>query len=78
MTADAEIISVMCQIYEKLKIPNYKVKICHRVLLEAIIEEAGASLDKFKTICSSIDKLDKEKWEDVAKELIEDKGISKE
>jgi histidyl-tRNA synthetase len=47
-------------------------------LLEAIIEEAGASLDKFKTICSSIDKLDKEKWEDVAKELIEDKGISKE
>ena len=33
-------------------------------------------MKKFKTICSSIDKLDKEPWENVAKELINEKGLS--
>lgn len=31
---------------------------------------AGCPKDKFKTICSSIDKLDKQPWEDVEEELI--------
>lgn len=36
-----------------------------------MVKLAGAPLDKFKTICSSIDKLDKQPWEEVKKELIE-------
>lgn len=46
------------------------------MLLEAIVECSECEPQKFKTICSSIDKLDKESFEDVAKELIEEKGLS--
>jgi histidyl-tRNA synthetase len=41
-----------------------------------MIELSGASKDKFKQICSSIDKLDKEPWSEVERELIEEKGLS--
>lgn len=40
-----------------------------------MIEISGAPISKFKAICSAVDKLDKEPWEAVKKELIEDKGI---
>ena len=36
----------------------------------------GCSQDKYKTICSSVDKLDKETWETVREELMLSKGIS--
>lgn len=57
---------------------NFEVKISHRKLLEAIIECSKCDMKKFKTICSSIDKLDKEPWENVAKELINEKGLTEE
>jgi len=56
---------------------GYVIKINHRKLLDAMIELAGCPKDKFKSICSSIDKLDKETWENVEKELIEEKGLEK-
>ena len=40
------------------------------MILEAIIECSGCDMKKFKIICSSIDKLDKEPWINVEKELI--------
>lgn len=40
-----------------------------------MIEISGAPMNKFKPICSAIDKLDKESWDTVKKELIEEKGI---
>lgn len=52
------------------------IKVNHRKLLDAMVEEAGAPKDKFKAICSSIDKLDKEPWSFVEKELIEEKGLT--
>ena len=57
---------------------NFEIKISHWYLLEAIIECSDCDLKKFKTICSSIDKLDKEPWEKVEKELIFEKGLKKE
>ena len=39
---------------------------------------AGCEQRKFKAICSSIDKLDKETWETVESELINQKGLTKE
>ena len=39
---------------------------------------SGAPSNKFKAICSSIDKLDKESWANVKLELVEKKGISEE
>ena len=41
-----------------------------------MVELSGAPKEKYKIICSSIDKLDKESWSEVQRELIEEKGIS--
>lgn len=76
MIADAEIVKVVCEILDKIDVSKYVVKINHRKLLEAMIELSGAPLTKFRSICSSIDKLDKEPWEKVREELINEKGVS--
>lgn len=75
MLADAEVLLIMHEIYSCFDI-GFKIKISHRLLLEAIIECSGCELEKFKTICSSIDKLDKEPWAAVEKELVAEKGLS--
>lgn len=75
MLADAEALLIMHEIYHSFEI-EFKIKISHRLLLEAIIECSGCELDKFKTICSSIDKLDKEPWSAVEKELLTEKGLN--
>lgn len=77
MIPDAEIIKVVNDILEALQLGSpFTIKVNSRKILDAMIEIAGAPKSKFKTICSSIDKLDKETWEDVKRELIEDKGLS--
>jgi histidyl-tRNA synthetase len=43
-----------------------------------MIQLAGCEKRKFKAICSSIDKLDKETWETVRDELINQKGLTEE
>lgn len=78
MIADSEILSIANEVMSGLGIPNFEIKVCDRRLLEAVIEVAGANLERFKTICSSIDKLDKQPWEEVADELINEKGIAAE
>lgn len=78
MVADSEILGIANEIMSGLGMKNFTIKVCDRRLLEAVIEVAGAPIERFKTICSSIDKLDKEPWEKVANELINDKGISEE
>jgi hypothetical protein len=35
----------------------------------------GVPPQKFRAICSAIDKLDKEPWEEVRREMVEDKGL---
>lgn len=37
---------------------------------------AGVPASKFRSICSAIDKLDKESWEDVQNEMVHQKGLS--
>lgn len=76
MLPDAEIIKVVNDILTALKLGSeFTIKVNSRKILDAMIEIAGAPHSKFKTICSSIDKLDKESWTDVRRELIEDKGL---
>lgn len=78
MIPDAEILTIIHEIMSAVDVGKFQIKLCHRMLLEGIVVLSGASLDKFKTICSSIDKLDKEPWEAVASELINEKGINPE
>ncbi|MCQ2820648.1 MAG: ATP phosphoribosyltransferase regulatory subunit, partial [archaeon] len=77
MIPDAEVLKVVVEILEKLNAGTFVIKINHRLLLDAMVQLAGIEEDKFKTVCSSIDKLDKEEWSEVKKELIS-KGISEE
>lgn len=46
------------------------MKINHRRLLDGMLEICGVPAEKFRTICSAIDKLDKLAWEDVRKEMV--------
>ena len=75
MTADAEAITVGCEILTALPVGNICVKLNHRVLLDAIFEIAGVPADKFRAICSAVDKLDKASWEEVRREMVEEKGL---
>ena len=48
-----------------------------RLLLDAIVNLSGIKDDLYRAVCSSVDKLDKEEWETIKKELLE-KGITEE
>ena len=75
MLPDAEVIKVACEILQQLPIGSFEIKVNHRGLLDAMLQKAGVPQHKFKTICSSIDKLDKESWEHVRHEMVVDKGL---
>lgn len=78
MLPDAEVLKVGCEILGDLSSETgpFQIKLNHRVLLDAYLEVCGVPAQKFRTICSSIDKLDKESWEDVREEMTATKGLS--
>ena len=76
MIPDAELLSVIYDILTKLDIGNFLIKVNNRKFLDAMIQLAGCEQRKFKTICSSLDKLDKESWETVEAELMGQKGLT--
>jgi len=78
MIPDAEVLKVVTEILSQLDIGGFVVKINHRKFLDAIVELSGCEKRKFKAICSSIDKLDKEPWSKVKEELITMKGLTEE
>ena len=75
MVPDAECVTVACEILSGLPVGNFMVKVNHRKLLDAVLEVSGVDSGMFRTICSAVDKLDKEPWEAVKKEMIV-KGIT--
>ncbi|CAJ0568664.1 unnamed protein product, partial [Mesorhabditis spiculigera] len=76
MLPEAECLKVVDEVLAKLDVGNFRIKVNHRLLLDAMIGASGVPEANFKTVCSSIDKLDKEPWEKVQKELIDEKGMS--
>ena len=78
MIPDSEVIKVVVEILEELNIGDFVIKINHRKFLDAMVDLAGCEKRKFKAICSSVDKLDKEPWEKVREELIVMKGLTPE
>ena len=75
LVPDAEVLSVACEILRDLNVGDFVFKINHRRLLDAIFEIAGVPEEKFRPICSAVDKLDKMSWEDVKCEMTEEKGL---
>lgn len=75
MVPDAEVLKVLVEILDDLNLGEYEVKLNHRRLLDAMLDIAGVPPQKFRPICSAIDKLDKEPWEVVRQEMVEEKGL---
>ena len=78
MVPDSECLAVACEILDALPIGDFGIKLNHRRLLDAILDICGVPAEKFRTICSAVDKLDKEPWDEVKREMVEDKGLSSE
>ena len=59
MLPDAECLRVIYEILTELRLGKFVIKVNHRKLLDGMFEACGCPKDKFRTICSSVDKLDK-------------------
>jgi histidyl-tRNA synthetase len=69
MSADAEIISLMFETLNALKIDRFLIKINNRKILNGLSSFAGYDQSLNVEVLRSIDKLDKIEWKGVAKEL---------
>ncbi|CAB3373029.1 Hypothetical predicted protein [Cloeon dipterum] len=76
MLPDVECVKVVSEILESLKLGQYSIKVNHRRLLDGLFESCGVPEDKFRSICSAVDKLDKCTWEAVREEMVGEKGLS--
>jgi len=75
MLPDAECVKLMTEIIASLEIGDFLIKINHRKILDGIFEICGVPTDMFRTICSSVDKLDKSPWEEVRAEMVNEKHL---
>lgn len=76
MLPDAEIVRIITEVFEGLGWKGqYTIKLNHRKILDGIFEVCGVPSDKIRTISSAVDKLDKSPWEEVRKEMTEEKGL---
>lgn len=75
MIPDAECVKIVAEILESLEVGKFVVKVNHRCILDGIFEVCGVSNDMFRTICSSVDKLDKSPWAEVRKEMVDEKNL---
>jgi len=75
MVPDAEILRIMSEVLTELEVGKFLIKVNHRKILDGIFEVCGVPEDKFRTICSAVDKLDKLKWSEVRQEMTEEKGL---
>ncbi|KAL7628767.1 Cytoplasmic and mitochondrial histidine tRNA synthetase [Parahypoxylon ruwenzoriense] len=79
MLPDAEVIRIVTEVFNALGWKGtYTVKLNHRKILDGIFQVCGVPEDKIRTISSAVDKLDKLPWEDVRKEMTEEKGLDPE
>ncbi|KAJ8572706.1 hypothetical protein K7X08_009217 [Anisodus acutangulus] len=78
MMPDFEVIKILTELLDELDIGDYEVKLNHRKLLDGMLAICGVPQEKFRTICSSIDKLDKQSFEQIKKEMVDEKGLSNE
>ena len=69
MIVEAELISAVCEILERLGFEDFEVRVNHRKLLTGILVAAGVSENKHTDALISIDKLDKIGAEGVLQEL---------
>jgi len=75
MLPDAECVKIVHEILSAVNVGNFLIKVNHRMILDGMFEVCGVPSAMFRTICSAVDKLDKSPWEEVRKEMVEEKGL---
>ncbi|XP_006866229.1 PREDICTED: histidine--tRNA ligase, cytoplasmic isoform X4 [Chrysochloris asiatica] len=78
MIPDAECLKIMCEILSSLQLGDFLIKVNDRRILDGLFAICGVPDSKFRTICSSVDKLDKVSWEEVKNEMVGEKGLAPE
>ena len=79
MLPDAEILRILCEVFQELGwAGRYSIQVNHRGILDGIFEVCGVPKDKIRSISSAVDKLDKAPWDEVRKEMTEEKGLESE
>lgn len=79
MLADAEVVKIACECLETFNIGKFSIKVNHRQILSSILTLANIDISLHNTVCSTIDKMDKLRLEDITAELkskgCDDEGI---
>ena len=76
MVPDAEILRIVTEVFEELGWKGkYTIKVNHRKILDGLFEVCGVPKEKIRSISSAVDKLDKSPWEEVRKEMVDEKGL---
>ncbi|XP_007517566.1 histidine--tRNA ligase, mitochondrial isoform X2 [Erinaceus europaeus] len=78
MIPDAECLKIICEIISELQLGDFLIKVNDRQILDGMLAICGVPESKFRTICSSVDKLDKISWKDVRYEMVAEKGLAPE
>lgn len=76
MLPDAEVFKVIHEILTIVDVGPFVIKCNHRAVLDGVFEICGVPVESFRSICSSVDKLDKLPWSAVRTEMITEKGLS--
>jgi len=76
MLPDSECVKIIYEILQDLGLTSFVIKVNHREILNGIFKLCNIPDDQFKTVCSSIDKLDKLAWPEIKKELVDVKKIN--
>ncbi|KAI9019816.1 histidyl-tRNA synthetase [Hyaloraphidium curvatum] len=75
MLPDSEVLTIVVEALRELEIGSFTVKVNHRKILDGMFEVCGVPPAKFRTISSAVDKLDKTPWNEVRREMTEEKGL---
>ncbi|KAL8704764.1 MAG: hypothetical protein Q9201_002074 [Fulgogasparrea decipioides] len=81
MLPDAEVLRIVCEVFEGLGWSGkdggggFSIKVNHRGILDGVFDVCGVPREKIRTISSAVDKLDKASWEEVRREMVEEKGL---
>ncbi|GJJ13182.1 hypothetical protein Clacol_007433 [Clathrus columnatus] len=75
MVPDAEILSLIATVLLRLDVGEFTIKLNNRKILDGLFQVCGVPDEKIRSISSAVDKLDKLSWEEVRKEMTEEKGL---
>ncbi|XP_012875917.1 PREDICTED: probable histidine--tRNA ligase, mitochondrial isoform X1 [Dipodomys ordii] len=78
MIPDAECLKIICEILSGLQLGDFLIKVNDRRIVDGMFAVCGVPESKFRTICASMDKLDKMSWKDVRHEMVVKKGLAPE